>query len=408
MASEIVFLITEQRNKQRITLPAGSYRFGRSAQCEYVLRRNNVGEVQFVVACTKDGWTVTDSSTECATWYDNRYLNQGETCPLQEGDVLGLNTDGNASTQEITFRVEEIRTAQSGETGLRQEQTDNAVLREVDVRRKKRVLIGRGDDCDIKLVSDRVSRHHCEILYKDGHYELRDLGSTNGTYVDGARVTGTVLRIDPTTGDMFLRIGQGNDTSDAVLQAGEQIPGETHHEGDMIRVYVLEVHKMGRGPLIHVSRTHPNLVRRLFELETPEIADGQVEIRNIAREAGSRSKMAVRAAMEGIDPVGACVGPHGGRVGAVVKELGGEKIDIVVWSEDPCQYVRAALSPADVIDVSLIPGQKACRVIVPDDQLSLAIGKEGQNARLAARLTGYKIDIKPASQAEPAEETEEA
>ena len=194
MASEIVFLITEQRNKQRITLPAGSYRFGRSAQCEYVLRRNNVGEVQFVVACTKDGWTVTDSSTECATWYDNRYLNQGETCPLQEGDVLGLNTDGNASTQEITFRVEEIRTAQSGETGLRQEQTDNAVLREVDVRRKKRVLIGRGDDCDIKLVSDRVSRHHCEILYKDGHYELHDLGSTNGTYVDGARVTGTVLR----------------------------------------------------------------------------------------------------------------------------------------------------------------------------------------------------------------------
>ena len=112
--------------------------------------------------------------------------------------------------------------------------------------------------------------------------------------------------------------------------------------------------------------------------------------------------------MEGIDPVGACVGPHGGRVGAVVKELGGEKIDIVVWSEDPCQYVRAALSPADVIDVSLIPGQKACRVIVPDDQLSLAIGKEGQNARLAARLTGYKIDIKPASQAEPAGETEEA
>ena len=124
MASEIVFLITEQRNKQRITLPAGSYRFGRSAQCEYVLRRNNVGEVQFVVACTKDGWTVTDSSTECVTWYDNRYLNQGETCPLQEGDVLGLNTDGNTSTQEITFRVEEIRTAQSGETGLRQEQLD--------------------------------------------------------------------------------------------------------------------------------------------------------------------------------------------------------------------------------------------------------------------------------------------
>ena len=214
-------------------------------------------------------------------------------------------------------------------------------------------------------------------------------------------LTGTVLKLDP-SGDIFVRIGQGNEQSDAVLRTSEQIPGETYTEGDLIRVYVLEVHKPGRGPLVHVSRTHPNLVRRLFELETPEIADGDVEVRNIAREAGSRSKMAVRAVTEGVDPVGACVGPRGGRVGAVVEELGGEKIDIVVWSEDPCQYVKAALSPADVISVDLVPGQKACRVVVPDDQLSLAIGKEGQNARLAARLTGYKIDIKPASQAEEA------
>ena len=221
-------------------------------------------------------------------------------------------------------------------------------------------------------------------------------------------LTAAVTRIDPLTGDVFVRIGQGSDNTEAVLRSSEQIPGETYTEGELIRVYVLEVHKAGRGPQVQVSRTHPNLVRRLFELETPEIAEGQVEIRNIAREAGSRSKMAVRATMEGVDPVGACVGPRGGRVGAVVEELGGEKIDIVVWSEDPCEYVRSALSPADVISVSLIPGQKACRVIVPDDQLSLAIGKEGQNARLAARLTGYKIDIKPASQAEPAQEHEEA
>ncbi len=212
-------------------------------------------------------------------------------------------------------------------------------------------------------------------------------------------LTGTVLRVDP-TGDVFVRIGQGSEQSDAVLRVSEQIPGEEYAPGQLIRVYVLEVHRANRGPLVHVSRTHPNVVRRLFELETPEIADGQVEIRNIAREAGSRSKIAVRATMENVDPVGSCVGPRGGRVGAVVEELCGEKIDIVVWSEDPCEYVKAALSPADVIDVSLIPGQKACRVIVPDDQLSLAIGKEGQNARLAARLTGYKIDIKPASQAE--------
>ena len=212
-------------------------------------------------------------------------------------------------------------------------------------------------------------------------------------------LTGTVLRVDP-TGDVFVRVGQGNEQSDAVLRTGEQIPGEEFAPGDMIRVYVLEVRQAARGPLVQVSRTHPNLVRRLFELETPEIADGQVEIRNIAREPGSRSKIAVRAAVEDVDPVGACVGPRGGRVGAVVEELCGEKIDIVVWSEDPCEYVRAALSPADVISVTPIAGQKACQVVVPDNQLSLAIGKEGQNARLAARLTGYKIDIKPESQAE--------
>ena len=232
-------------------------------------------------------------------------------------------------------------------------------------------------------------------------------GMVYESYADKAQelLTSTILRIDP-NGNVFVRIGQGNDVSDAVLRPSEQIPGESYIEGKTLRVYVLEVRQNNRGPLVHVSRTHPNLVRRLFELETPEIAEGQVEIRNIAREAGSRTKMAVRAAMEGIDPVGACVGPRGGRVSAVVEELGGEKIDIVVWSEDPCQYVKAALSPADVVSVELVSGQKACRVIVPDDQLSLAIGKEGQNARLAARLTGYKIDIKPASQAEVKENEE--
>ena len=212
-------------------------------------------------------------------------------------------------------------------------------------------------------------------------------------------LTGTIAKKDP-SGDILVTVGQGNEQHNAVLRTSEQIPGESYREGDKIRVYVLEARQGARSTNVYVSRTHPNMVRRLFELETPEIAEGQVEIRNIAREAGSRSKMAVRATMEGIDPVGACVGPRGGRVGAVVEELCGEKIDIVVWSEDPCEYVKAALSPADVISVTPVPGQKACRVIVPDDQLSLAIGKEGQNARLAARLTGYKIDIKPASQAE--------
>ena len=218
-------------------------------------------------------------------------------------------------------------------------------------------------------------------------------------------LTGTVLRIEPASGDMTVRIGGGvsglsNDKTDALLAASEQVRGEQYHEGDMIRVYVVEVRRSSRGPQVIVSRTHPGLVKRLFELEVPEIASGLVEVKSISREAGSRTKLAVAASEENIDPVGACVGPRGGRVGAVVEELHGEKMDIIVWSEEPEKFVAAALSPASVVSVTVLPGsQKACRVIVPDDQLSLAIGKEGQNARLAARLTGYKIDIKPASQA---------
>ena len=217
-------------------------------------------------------------------------------------------------------------------------------------------------------------------------------------------LTGSVLRIEPQSGDMTIRIGSGNDKTDAYLAGGEQVRTESFSEGDLIRVYVVEVRRSTRGPQVIVSRTHPGLVKRLFELNVPEIESGLVEIKSVAREAGSRTKIAVRATEENIDPVGACVGPRGGRVGAVVDELRGEKMDIVIWSEDPAEFVASALSPADVLSVTMLPGGKACRVVVPDDQLSLAIGKEGQNARLAAKLTGWKIDIKSQSQAEEAGE----
>ncbi len=217
-------------------------------------------------------------------------------------------------------------------------------------------------------------------------------------------LTGSVLRIDPVNGGITVRIGTGSDKMDAYLSQSEQVPGETWVEGDTIRVYVVDVRKSSHGAQMMVSRTHPGLVKRLFELEVPEIADGTVEIRSIAREAGSRTKLAVWASDPDIDPVGTCVGPRGGRVGAVVDELGGEKMDIIKYSEDPAEFVAAALSPADVLQVITYPGTKNCRVIVPDDQLSLAIGKEGQNARLAARLTGYKIDIKSKTAAEALEE----
>ena len=213
-------------------------------------------------------------------------------------------------------------------------------------------------------------------------------------------LTGTVVRIDPRNGNVILKIGSGNESTEAVLTQNEQVPGETLTEGQMVKVYLVEVRRTTRGPQVLISRTHPGLVKRLFELEVPEIYDGTVEIRSIAREAGNRTKMAVWSEDENIDPIGACVGPRGQRVNAIVEELRGEKIDIIKYSEDPAQFIAAALAPADVLEVRLSAEGKACRVVVPDDQLSLAIGKEGQNARLAARLTGYKIDIKPASHSE--------
>ena len=219
-------------------------------------------------------------------------------------------------------------------------------------------------------------------------------------------LTGVVTRIDPRNGNVSLRIGTGSESTEALLMAGEQVPGEELTEGMHVKVYVVEVRRSTRGPQVLISRTHPGLVKRLFELEVPEIYDGTVEVRSIAREAGSRTKMAVWSNDENVDPIGACVGPKGQRVAAIVEELRGEKIDIIKWNEDPAQFIAAALAPADVVDVWMADEGKACRCVVPDDQLSLAIGKEGQNARLAARLTGYKIDIKPQSYRDPEEDAD--
>ena len=222
-------------------------------------------------------------------------------------------------------------------------------------------------------------------------------------------LTGVVTRIDPRSGAASIRITSGGEFTDAFLAIGEQVKGETIVEGDRLKVYVVEVRRSTRGPQVMISRTHPGLVRRLFELEVPEIYDGTVEVKSIAREAGSRTKIAVWSEDENVDPIGACVGPRGQRVNNIVEELHGEKMDIIKYSDDPAEYVAASLAPADVVSVTILEDGKSCRVVVPDDQLSLAIGKEGQNARLAARLTGWKIDIKPESapEEEPEPDVEE-
>ena len=190
--------------------------------------------------------------------------------------------------------------------------------------------------------------------------------------------------------------------ADALLNENEQIKGEAYRPNDRIKVYILEVRNGNKGPRILVSRTHPDLVKRLFEQEVTEIKDGTVEIKSIAREAGSRTKIAVSSNNENVDPVGACVGVNGSRVNLIVDELHGEKIDIIAWDENPGNLIQNALSPAKIVAVFADPDEKTAKVVVPDYQLSLAIGKEGQNARLAARLTGYKIDIKSETQAKDA------
>ena len=206
-------------------------------------------------------------------------------------------------------------------------------------------------------------------------------------------VTGVVQRIEQR--QVYVDLGK----AEAVLPPTEQINGEPYRYGERIKTYIVEVKKLPKGPQIMLSRTHPGLLRRLFELEVPEIHDGIVEIKSVAREPGLRSKIAVHSADENVDPVGACVGHKGLRVQMIVNELRGEKIDVVRWSEFPDEYIANALSPAKVIAVEVFEDEKSSRVIVPDYQLSLAIGREGQNARLAAKLTGWKIDIKSETQA---------
>ncbi len=205
-------------------------------------------------------------------------------------------------------------------------------------------------------------------------------------------VSATVQRVEPESGNATLMI----DKNEVYLYKNEQIPGEKLREGDVVKLYISDIINPDRKPMVKVSRTHKDLVKRLFELEIPEIYDGTVEVKSISREAGSRTKIAVWSKDKNVDPVGACIGPKHSRIGNIVNELKGEKIDIIVYDEDPAVYIAHALAPAEVLSVQIEDGeQKSCTVTVPNDQLSLAIGNKGQNAKLAARLTGYRIDIKP-------------
>lgn len=250
-----------------------------------------------------------------------------------------------------------------------------------------------GDVCEIEMKTKnfgRLSAQSAKQVIIQGIREaehtmmVRDYESKKEEVI-----TATVTRVDPMNGNAIVDTG----TSEAVLLKSEQIPGEVYNVGDHIKVFVMEVSSESRGPIVTLSRSHFGLVKRLFELEVPEIQDGTIVIRGIAREPGSRTKIAVFSRDENVDAVGSCIGPKRGRISDIVDELNGEKIDVVPFSEVPEEFVAAALKPATVESVTF-ESERSCKVIVAPEQLSLAIGKEGQNVRLAARLTGYKIDIK--------------
>ncbi|WP_040205007.1 transcription termination factor NusA [Neobacillus jeddahensis] len=243
-----------------------------------------------------------------------------------------------------------------------------------------------------QVVTQRVREAERGIIYSEFIDREEDI------------MTGIVQRLD----SKFIYVSLGK--IEALLPVSEQMPNERYKPHDRIKVFITKVEKTTKGPQIFVSRTHPGLLKRLFEIEVPEIYDGTVEIKSVAREAGDRSKISVHSDNHEVDPVGSCVGPKGTRVQAVVNELKGEKIDIVKWSDDPVVFVANSLSPSKVLDVMVSENEKATTVVVPDYQLSLAIGKRGQNARLAAKLTGWKIDIKSETEARelgiyPREET---
>lgn len=302
-------------------------------------------------------------------------------------DNIIVDIDPEKQTFRVSLRKDVVETVEDPDTQM--------TLDEAKTYRS-RARIGSVIDIPLKTKDfGRIAAQTAKHVIRQGIREAE----RNQLYEElqskqGEIITATVMRIDHRRGAAVLEIGN----SEAFLPKSEQVQGEELYEGDRIKVYVVDVAVTDRGPKVMISRTHPGLVKRLFEMEVPEIFDGTVEIRGAAREAGQRTKIAVYSKDENVDPRGACIGPRGARVGRIVEELDGEKIDIILWDENPAKYIAEALSPASVINVEILDAEnRVCQVTVPDHQLSLAIGNKGQNARLAARLTGYKIDIHPES-----------
>ncbi len=300
-------------------------------------------------------------------------------------DVIFVDINPEKQTLKTFYRrkvVEEV-TDPIGEISLEEAQKikkrikiNDFIDKEINTKEISRINAVKGKH----LIRQNVNDAETERKREELHNKIQEL------------TTAKIIRVDPDTKDAFIEIGKVVER----LPRSEQIPTDVLVEGEYVKVYIVDIREGTKGPRAMVSRTHIGLVRRLLEIEVPEIADGTVEIRSIAREPGSRSKIAVMSTDENVDAVGACIGQKGSRINRIVDELGGEKLDVVNYSDDPAEFVAAALAPSSVISVEILDAdEKSCRVTVPNDQLSLAIGNKGQNARLANRLTNWKIDIKP-------------
>ena len=302
-------------------------------------------------------------------------------------DVVACDIDPEAKTMRVYVPLNIVEELEDWDTDIL---VEDAIEYRADAKAGETLEIDL-DTMKFGRIAAQTAKHVIRQGIKDAERGqiIKDFQSKTKDLISAK-----VGRIDPINGNVTLEIGKGT----AVLPKAEQVPGETFTEGQMTKVYISEVKETERGPRIMISRTHAGLVRRLFEQEVPEIYDGIVTIHSVSREAGIRTKMAVSTKDENVDPIGACIGQRGARVNNIVEVLGGEKIDIVKYSEDPAEFIGAALAPANVLEVEIISAEdKKCQVTVPDHQLSLAIGNKGLNAKLAAKLTGWKIDIKPES-----------
>ena len=302
-------------------------------------------------------------------------------------DVVACEIDPEAKTMRVYIHLNIVEELEDWDTDIL---VEDAIEYRADAKAGETLEIDL-DTMKFGRIAAQTAKHVIRQGIKDAERGqiIKDFQSKTKDLISAK-----VGRIDPINGNVTLEIGKGT----AVLPKAEQVPGETFTEGQMTKVYISEVRETERGPRIMISRIHAGLVRRLFEQEVPEIYDGIVTIHSVSREAGIRTKMAVSSTDENVDPIGSCIGQRGARVNNIVEVLGGEKIDIVKYSEDPAEFVAAALAPANVVEVEIIDAnEKRCQVTVPDHQLSLAIGNKGLNAKLAAKLTGWKIDIKPES-----------